>query len=157
MVAQFAMTAVIFLGAAAWWWWSYGRHGARAGHVYRGLQNGEEIRYTFNGFFKLDLGAKDVGMALMGVERRPKPIMLTLTDGNELVFRVEKDEPRRYKPGQFQMSCIKEKDGKRVGTTGNMEPAAVYKVEPHDTQPFNISLARTAADVIIDWNNQEAA
>jgi hypothetical protein len=157
MLGQIVVGALMLLGIGAWWWWSYGRHGARVHHVMLGLKQGEEIRHTFNGFFKLDFGVKDVGMALMGAERRPRPIMLTLTDGDDLVFRVEKDEPRRYKPGQFQLTMIKEKDGRRVGTTGNLEPAAVYKVESHDTEPFNISLARTAADVIIDWNAQEAA
>ena len=155
-ISHILMMGVVFLCLGLWWWFKQGRHGARVQHVYLGLQDQEEIQYTFNGFFKLDFGAKDVGLAFVGVSRTPKALTLTVTDGDTLVFRVHEEEPRRYRPGQFQLTCVKEKDGKRVGTTGYQEPASVYQVDTHDTEPFNISIARSAADVINNWNESAA-
>ena len=152
-ISQVLMVVVVIVGLVAYWWFTQGRHGARAGHVHLGLHDGEEIRYTFTAFFKLSFGVKDVGLAAAGLQRKPRAVSLTLTDGNELVFLVQGEDPQRFRAGQFRLTRVKENDGKLVGTAGALEAADVYQVDAEGTQPFELRLARSAADVLITWSN----
>ena len=152
-ISQVLMVVVVLLGLVAYWWFTQGRHGARAAHVHLGLHDGEEIRHTFTAFFKLNFGVKDIGLAAAGLQRKPKAVTLTLTDGGVLVFLIQGEDPRRYQAGQFRLTRLKENDGKLVGAAHTMEAADVYQVDAEGTEPFQLRLARSAADVLVNWSN----
>lgn len=155
--SQLLVLVVVLLVGAGYWWHTQGRHGSRATLVHLGLREGEEVRHTFPALFKRRFGGLDIPAAARGVRESPKGLSLTLTTGDELILRIDGAEPQRYKPGEFRLTLAKEDDDKLAGTSGALEVADVYRVDPVGSEPFHIRLARTSAQVLSEWNESGAA
>jgi hypothetical protein len=146
---RYVLLVVLMLGiVGGYWWWTTGRHGSNAQKFHLGLAPQEEARATVGGRFHLDVAVDDLTAALVGMQRVPRHIWLTVTRANQIVLKIHEGETIRFTPQQAQLSRFGEGLDSLTGLSGQSEVADGYALHIAGRAPLRMVLPRSAAELL---------
>lgn len=167
-LGRLVMTGVAVAGIGAYWWHTVGRHGGYRGMIKHkfNLLPGEEIPAAWPGAYDLDVAPQGLARRVAGVAAaaagfaigvRGINFMAALTSQDRLVIghmeQTDNPAPLAFRPSEVTITLTDRPSA--LGTMGGpkgLERTVVLQVVPVGGAPFRISIAKTAAELIVRWS-----
>lgn len=134
-----------------YWWYKYGRHTSggqgSAGYLKHKFQtrDGENLAKTFNGSFHIEMGAADVGAALVGMQRVGKALIIGLTDQNRVILAYATTEEPPIQLEKKQVNDVNVIDHKKL------DRMDVIQINLKDGSNLKINIQPEGAKALQEW------
>jgi hypothetical protein len=141
-----------------YWWFKAGRFGGTAGYMRSklGLHGDEQIAAMWTCYADLDQSlASQLGLALVGLQRRGINLMLALTSASRLTLgdNTKNNPPLAFQRGQVAVSEYP-KAGQHRTLAGphGLEPTVVMLLTPAVGDPIRLEIARSGFEAVAAWS-----
>lgn len=140
-----------------YWWFKVGRAGGTEGYMRSrlGMQEGEQISATWTCYADLDPSlARQLGLALVGLQVRGINLMLALTSASRLTIgdNTKSNPPIAFRRGEVLVSEYAKagQHGTLAGPNG-LEPTVVMQLTPFQGDPLRLEIARSGFEAVAAW------
>ena len=155
---QFLAMLIPMAIVGGYWWFKVGRVGGTEGYMRSklGLLDDEQISAMWTCYAHLDSSlARQLGLALVGLQVRGINLMLALTSASRLTVgdNTKSNPPIAFQRGQVSVSASREAGalGTLAGPHG-LEPTVVMLLTPVQGDPLRIEIARSGFEAVAAWS-----
>jgi hypothetical protein len=141
-----------------YWWFKVGRWGGTEGYMRSklALQGGEQISAMWTCYADLDASlARQLGLALVGLQVRGINLMLALTSASRLTIG---DNTKGNAPIAFLRGQVLVSEEPKAGVHGTLagphglEPTVVMRLTPVNGEPLCLEIARSGFEAVAAWS-----
>jgi len=157
-VKQFLAMLIPLAIVGGYWWFKVGRSGGTEGYMRSklGLQDGEQISAMWTCYADLNASlARQLGLALVGLQVRGINLMLALTSASRLTIG---DNTKSNAPIAFQRGEVVVSEDAKSGEHGTLagprglEPTVVMLLTPAEGDPLRLEIARSGFEAVAAWS-----